>query len=111
MHAEIGQRRLRPLTLAPTPGLERRRVANVVATVLVVLCAVLAVTVLLLILGNVVVEGVGALSLAFFTERTLPPGEVGGGVAPAILGTLVMLGVGSMIGVPIGVGTAVYLAE
>src|ERR671939_728460 len=111
MHAEIGQRRLRLLTLAPSAGLERRRVANVVATALVVLCAVLAVTVLLLILGNVVVEGVAALNLAFFTERPLPPGEVGGGVAPAILGTLAMLAVGGLLGVPIGVGTAIYLAE
>ena len=82
-----------------------------VASVLVVLCAVLAIAVLLLILGNVVVEGVGALNLAFFTERPLPPGEVGGGVAPAILGTLVMLAVGGLLGVPIGVGTAIYLAE
>jgi phosphate transport system permease protein len=41
----------------------------------------------------------------------LPLGEVGGGVAPAIIGTLLMLAVASLIGVPIGVGTAIYLAE
>ena len=41
----------------------------------------------------------------------LPAGEVGGGVAPAILGTLEMLAIGAIIGVPVGMGTAIYLAS
>jgi phosphate transport system permease protein len=111
MAAELTRPRARPIALSSSGLLERRRLTDGLAALLVVVSAVLAVAVLLLILGNVVVQGISALSLAFFTERPLPPGEVGGGVAPAILGTLVMLGVGSMIGVPIGVGTAIYLAE
>jgi phosphate transport system permease protein len=78
---------------------------------LVTLSALGAVVVLLLILGHVVIQGLPALNPAFFTERPLPPGEVGGGVAPAILGTLEMLAVAGLLGVPIGVATAVYLSE
>jgi phosphate transport system permease protein len=94
------------------PGrLERRRLANVVATTLVVASAFGAVVVLVLILGHVIIQGLPALNLAFFTERPLPAGEVGGGVAPAIVGTLEMLVVAGLIGIPVGVGTAVYLSE
>jgi phosphate transport system permease protein len=64
-----------------------------------------------LILGYVVIRGLPAINLAFFVERPLPYGEVGGGVAPAILGSLLMLAVASLIGVPVGVVTAIYLAE
>jgi phosphate transport system permease protein len=111
MAAELTRPRGRPIALTSSAAFERRRATDSLAALLVVLSAGLAVAVLLLILGNIVREGIAALSLAFFTERPLPPGEVGGGVAPAILGTLVMLGVGSVIGVPLAVGTAIYLAE
>jgi phosphate transport system permease protein len=77
----------------------------------VTLCAALAVLVLLLILIHVAVNGLPALNLAFFTQRPLPPGEAGGGVLPAILGTIEMLAVAATFGVPIGMGTAIYLAE
>jgi phosphate transport system permease protein len=73
--------------------------------------ALAGVVVLVLILGYVALRGLPALNLAFFTERPLPYGEVGGGVAPAILGSLMMLAVASLIGIPIGVGTAIYLSE
>jgi phosphate transport system permease protein len=75
------------------------------------LSALAGVIVLLLILIYSAINGLPALDLAFFTERPLPPGEVGGGVAPAILGTIEMLVVAALIGVPIGMGTAIYLAE
>jgi phosphate transport system permease protein len=52
-----------------------------------------------------------ALNVAFFTQRPLPYGEAGGGVAPAILGSLLMLLVASLIGLPVGIGTAIYLSE
>jgi phosphate transport system permease protein len=78
---------------------------------MVVGCAALGVAVLAVILIDVLLKGAPAIDLAFFTERPLPLGEVGGGVAPAIVGTLLMLLVAALIGVPIGVGTAIYLAE
>src|SRR4051812_40916164 len=96
---------------ATAPGIRRREFVDRLATVVMCTCAGLAVLVLALILMHVVVNGMAALNLAFFTERPLPQGEAGGGVAPAIIGTLVMLGVGAVFGVPIGIGTAIYLAE
>src|SRR5919201_367016 len=70
-----------------------------------------SVVVLLIILWYIALNGAPALNLAFFTERPLPFGEIGGGVAPAIVGTLIMLGVAAAIGLPIGIGTAIYLSE
>jgi phosphate transport system permease protein len=99
-----------PLVRA-TPGFRRRQVVNSLATITVTLSAVVSVSILLLILLYVLIKGLPALSLAFFTERPLPQGEIGGGMAPAIVGTIVMIGVGSAIGVPIGIGTAIYLSE
>jgi phosphate transport system permease protein len=97
--------------LTPTKAWDRRRLTNALATTLIVGSATGAVLVLLLILGHVIIQGLPALTPAFFTERPLPPGEVGGGVAPAIVGTLEMLGVAGIIGIPLGVGTAIYLSE
>src|SRR3989442_10834631 len=100
-----------PALLAPSPSFDRRRLSNALASGYMLASAAIAVSVLTLIVGNVVMSGWPALNLAFFTERPLPPGEVGGGVAPAIIGTLEMLAVAAPIGVPIGIGTAIYLAE
>jgi phosphate transport system permease protein len=97
--------------IAPATRFDRRHIINAVATVMVACSAAAAVLILLLILGNVIIQGLAALNIDFFTQRPLPPGEVGGGVAPAILGTLEMLLVASLIGIPIGVGTAIYLSE
>jgi phosphate transport system permease protein len=89
----------------------RRQLVDGLATAVMALCAGVAVLALLLILIFVTLNGLPALNLAFFMERPLPPGEVGGGVAPAILGTIEMLVVAAIIGVPIGMCTAIYLAE
>ncbi|MCL4466133.1 MAG: phosphate ABC transporter permease PstA [Chloroflexi bacterium] len=90
---------------------QRRRLVDVFMTVLITVSALIGVAVLLAILAYVVINGAPALNLDFFTQRPLPYGEVGGGVAPAILGTLYMLFVAGLIGVPIGVGTGIYLSE
>lgn len=92
-------------------GIRRRELVDRAATIVMSICAVLAVLVLALILLHVLLNGVPALNLAFFTERPLPAGEVGGGVAPAIVGTLEMLALAALLGVPVGIGTAIYLAE
>lgn len=89
----------------------RRRLVNGLVTGLIYGSALLGVAILLIILVYVIIRGAPALNLAFFTERPLPYGEVGGGVAPAIAGTLVMLLVAGIIGIPIGVGTGIYLSE
>jgi len=73
--------------------------------------AALIVTVpLFLILGTVVVRGLGALNWAFLTQIPKPIGEEGGGMGNAILGSFLLLGFASMIGVPLGIGAGVFLA-
>lgn len=97
--------------LAPPSDLRRRVLADRVMTGLIGSSAALGIFLLLLILGYVAWKGAPALNLAFFIERPRPFGESGGGVAPAIVGTLTMLGIASLIAIPIGIGSAIYLAE
>ncbi len=75
------------------------------------LAAVLATLPLLLILAHLLAKGASSLSFAFFTHMPRPVGEPGGGMANAILGTLVLIGIASAIGLPIGIGAGLYLAE
>ena len=96
---------------ADTANLGRRRLVDRVFTGLVYLAAAVGVVILLTILGYVVRNGLPALNLAFFTESIKPYGEEGGGVAHALVGSLLMLLVASLIGVTVGIGTAVYLSE
>jgi phosphate transport system permease protein len=66
---------------------------------------------LALIVGHLVAKGLPALNLSFFFHLPKPVGEPGGGMANAIAGTLILVGLGSLFSVPVGVGTGVYLAE
>ncbi len=88
-----------------------RRIVDGIATTLIVGSAALGVAVLAVILGYVVVRGLPAWNIAFFTERPLPYGEVGGGVLPAMAGTMVMLVLAGAIAIPAGLATAIYLSE
>jgi phosphate transport system permease protein len=95
----------------PSPLERQRRLINGLATGLIALAAFVGVAALLIILGYVTMRGFPALNIAFFTERPLPFGEEGGGVAPAIIGTLLMLCVAAAIAIPVGIGSAIYLSE
>ncbi len=75
------------------------------------LAAVLATLPLLLILWHLLQKGAASLSLAFFTNMPKPVGEAGGGMANAIVGTLTLIGIACVIGLPIGIGAGIYLAE
>jgi phosphate transport system permease protein len=75
------------------------------------LAVVLAVLPLLLILGTLIAKGAGSLNLAFFTNVPVPAGETGGGVLHAIIGTLTIVGVACLIGLPLGIGAGIYCAE
>jgi phosphate transport system permease protein len=75
------------------------------------LAVVLAVLPLLLILGTLIVKGASSLNVAFFTEMPSPAGETGGGVAHAIVGTLLIVGAASLLGIPIGMAAGIYSAE
>jgi len=73
--------------------------------------AVLATLPLLLILFHLLRQGAASISLEFFTEMPRPVGEEGGGMSNAIVGTLILLGVASAIGLPVGIGAGLYLAD
>jgi len=73
--------------------------------------AITATLPLLFVLVYLLVKGVTSLNLAFFTHMPRPMGMSGGGVANAIVGTCIVVGVASLLGVPVGVGAGVYLAE
>jgi phosphate transport system permease protein len=66
---------------------------------------------LFFILATLVVKGAGSLSLDFFTKMPAPAGESGGGVMHAIVGTLIIVGVASLIGLPVGIAAGIYCAE
>src|SRR5437763_12647891 len=87
-----------------------RRAVNTVIQTLTAACAFLGVAVLLLILGYIAWRGVSSLSLQFLIDTPKPVGE-GGGIGNAILGTLILLALASVIGLPVGVAAGVYLAE
>ena len=80
-------------------------------TVLAILATILVDAPLLAIFLYLIVKGASSLNLAFFTDVPKPVGEEGGGMANAIVGSAVMLGIASLIGVPIGIGAGIYLAE
>jgi len=89
----------------------RRRVVNGVMTALVGVLSFVAVLALLLILGHLVAKGASSLDWSFFTKNPVPAGTSGGGVANAIVGTAIVVGGAALIGLPIGIGTGLYLAE
>src|SRR2546422_11097350 len=66
---------------------------------------------LVLIFGFLLWQGAAAINVDFFTHLPKPVGEVGGGMANAIIGTLILLGLASLLGLPIGILGGVYLAE
>jgi phosphate transport system permease protein len=88
-----------------------RRIRGFVNAGIAVALAALSVSILLAIVGHIFVNGIGSLNLDFFTKIPRPYGETGGGIAQALLGTLIMLLVAGLIAVPLGVCTAVYIAE
>jgi phosphate transport system permease protein len=88
----------------------RRRAVNHLMTTATAACAFGAVAVLILILMYIAVRGAGAISWQFLTDIPRPVGE-GGGIGNAIAGTLVLLALGSAMGLPVGIGAGIYLAE
>ncbi len=79
--------------------------------VLAALSALIAIVPLVLIFYHALSLGISAINWDFFTQLPKPVGETGGGLANAIVGTLILIGLGSAVGLPIGVGAGIYLAE
>jgi phosphate transport system permease protein len=88
-----------------------RRFKSNAMVALMVVAVIVAVLPLLLILISLVARGAGSLSLAFFTRMPVPAGETGGGVLHAIVGTLIIVGIASVIALPIGMAAGLYCVE
>lgn len=88
-----------------------RTLVDGAATGLAVLSTILVVAPLVAIFVYLVFKGAVSLNLNFFTHNPAPVGEAGGGMANAIVGSAILLAVGSLIGVPIGIAGGIFLAE
>jgi phosphate transport system permease protein len=89
----------------------RRKLLSALFVGFCALSVLLALVPLALILFFVVSQGIQSLNLAFFTRMPVPVGETGGGMANAIVGTLILTGLGSLLAVPIGIVSGVYMSE
>lgn len=88
-----------------------RKINNAAMGLLLALCTILACVVLGLLFYYVGSQGMKEFKLTLFTQLPYPPGEPGGGVKNAIVGTLVLVAVASAIGIPIGVAGGIFLSE
>src|SRR5579859_2168952 len=101
-----------PSTSQAVPSISwRRRVTDHMMTGVAVLTVVLVLAPLVAIFGYLVYRGLGSINWAFLTQTPKPVGEAGGGMANAIVGSALILGIASVIGVPFGVGAGIFLAE
>src|SRR5258708_22100069 len=101
---------VRPQGTVP-PNSWRRRINDHVMTGVAVMTVILVLVPLIAIFGYILYRGVGSINWAFLTQTPRPVGEPGGGMANAIVGSGLILGIASLIGVPFGVGAGIYLAE
>ena len=88
-----------------------RKSKSAITTALCVFSALVAVVPLFLIFFYSLSQGIGALNLDFFIKMPKPVGESGGGMANAIVGTAILLGLGSLFGLPVSIMAGIYLAE
>lgn len=88
-----------------------RRFRGRVMVGLMAVCVIVALLPLIFILLNLIIKGAGSLNPAFFTQMPAPPGQPGGGVAHAIVGTLIIVGIACLLGLPIGIGAGIYASE
>jgi phosphate transport system permease protein len=89
----------------------RRRVTDHAMTAIAILTVILVLAPLIAIFGYLLYKGLASLNWAFLTQTPRPPGESGGGVANGIIGSALILGIASLMGVPLGIGAGIYLAE
>src|SRR6476619_3078171 len=89
----------------------RRRAFDLIARWTCAGMTLLAIVPLVSLLAYVIRQGAGALSWSFFTQLPKPVGEVGGGMANALAGSAVLVGLACAVGMPVGILAGIYLAE
>ena len=89
----------------------RRRFTDRAMTGIAVLTVILVLLPLFAIFTYLIYKGVGSINLAFLTQTPKPVGEPGGGMANAIVGSMVILAIASLLGVPFGIGAGIFLSE
>ncbi|MGZ4816901.1 MAG: phosphate ABC transporter permease PstA [Terriglobales bacterium] len=89
----------------------RRRIVNGIVTYSALGAAIMIIVPLVAIFGYLLMKGVGSINWAFLTQTPKPVGEPGGGMGNAIVGSAIILGLASLIGIPLGIGAGIYLAE
>ncbi len=95
----------------PTPDIRRRQAVNKAVMIVSTLAAVLGLVMLIWILSDVAIKGMAAINWEFFTHLPAPPGEEGGGLSAAIVGTLMLTVMAAVIAIPFGVMAGTYLSE
>ncbi len=90
---------------------QRRFAVDKITVILLSACAFLVLVPLFSILIHLISQGVSSLNFDFLTKLPKSVGETGGGMANAIVGTMILLGIASLVGVPVGLGAGIYLSE
>jgi len=88
-----------------------RRLTDKLMTFVAVSTVVIVLVPLVAIFSYLVIKGIGSINWAFLTQTPKPVGEPGGGMANAIGGSVLVLGIASLLGVPVGIGAGIYLSE
>lgn len=88
-----------------------RKLKNLIMTGLLALATLICLLPLLLLLYYVIKMGISSINLDFFLNNPKPMGEAGGGMLNSIIGTIIVLAMASLIGIPIGLVTGIYLVE
>lgn len=98
--------------LLGNPGnLKRRKVINIIMLTLSVTSALAAIIPLVYIFFYTTAAGISSINIDFFTELPKPVGEAGGGIANAIIGSIQIVGIGAVFGIPVGLLAGIYVAE
>jgi phosphate transport system permease protein len=88
-----------------------RKTKNTAMTAFAAACLIMALVPLILIFSYTLLQGVSALNIDFFIQMPKPVGETGGGMANALVGTGILIGLGALFGLPVGIMAGIYLAE
>lgn len=97
--------------IAGDSGVRRRKAVNRTMEGLATLAAIAAVAVLGIVLVSVFIKGVGAINLDFFIHSEVPFGQSGGGIENAIVGTLILVALASVMAIPVGILVGIYTSE